>query len=44
MDRPRYEMRAIIEQGFRRQTWALVGVLIPGFRALLAGVRAVANR
>lgn len=34
----RHELRAEMERGFRRQTWALLGVMITGFAAVLAAL------
>ena len=34
----RHDLRAEMERGFRRQTWALLGVLVPGFVAVVAAL------
>jgi len=40
----RHEILAVMERGFRRQTWALLGVLVPGFCAVFAAVLSVSGR
>jgi hypothetical protein len=40
----RHELLAVMERGFRRQTWAMLGVLVPGFCAVFAAVLTVSGR
>ncbi len=37
----RHEMTAHVERGFRRQTWALLGVTVSGFAAVLGALAAL---